>query len=108
MEGIIKKERIIVHNKEEEGRRRKEESASLRIWGTTIHFISYRISFYDFCDMVLVGSRGRKPNRLHDISNIVIYDNLSETEINYHSYTDGYYNSKKGIKYIHLINCIIP
>ena len=29
MEGIIKKERIIVHNKEEEGR--KEESASLRI-----------------------------------------------------------------------------
>ena len=54
MEGIIKKERIIVHNKEEG---RKEESASLRIWGTTIHFISYRISFYDFCDMVLVGSR---------------------------------------------------
>ena len=53
MEGIIKKERIIVHNKEEG---RKEESASLRIWGTTIHLISYRYSqflWFPF-DMILV------------------------------------------------------
>ena len=94
MEGIIKKERIIVHNKEEEGR--KEESVSLRIWGTTIHFISYRYSqflWFPF-DMILVCNWKRLSRRCllqyleryHECDGVMTHEK-SENEINYHSCT---------------------
>ena len=94
MEGIIKKERVIVHNKEEEGR--KEESASLRIWGTTIHFISYRYSqflWFPF-DMILVCKWKRFSRRssfqylkwYHECDGVMTHEK-SENKINYHSYT---------------------
>ena len=95
MEGIIKKERIIVHNKEKEGR--KEESASLRIWGTTIHFISYRYRnflWFPF-DMTLVRKRERLMQtlrsfqyleRYHECDGVMTHEK-SENKINYHSYT---------------------
>ena len=88
MEGIIKKERIIVHNKEEEGR--KEESASLRIWGTTIHFISYihiysQLLWFLWFDFSL---EQKENQMLYMISWILQFmTRSSENKINYHSYT---------------------